>query len=161
MLERMRSRADEPPVRLRQLLLALLALGLVGVSVELAMLEHYEDAPMFVPFAALAVGLAAVALHATAGTAATVRVLQAAMAALIVSGLAGIALHYQGSLEFQIDMDPTMSRWDLFWKVLHMKAPPTLAPGILVQLGLLGLATTYRHPAVDRRARSLPTGEVT
>lgn len=155
----MRPPASEPPSRLRQLLLALLTFGLIGVGVELALLEHYEDAPMFVPFAALAIGLAAVALHASAGTAATVRVLRGAMAVLIVSGLAGVALHYQGSLEFQIDMDPTLSTWDLFWKVLHMKAPPTLAPGVLVQLGLLGLAATYRHPVFDRPTRSLSTGE--
>ena len=32
-------------------------------------------------------------------------------------------------------MDPTLSRWQLFWKVLHMQAPPALAPGVLVQLG--------------------------
>jgi len=160
MLGRMWSPAAEPPVRLRQLLLALLAFGLIGVGVELILLEHYEDAPMFVPFAALAVGLAAVVLHATTGTAATARVLQAAMAALILSGLAGVVLHYRGSLEFQVDMDPTLSRWALFWKVLHMKAPPTLAPGVMVQLGLLGLASTYRHPAFDRRAGSMPTGEI-
>ena len=147
-----------PPMRLRRLLLALLAFGLIGVTVELVLLEHYEDASMFVPFAAIAVSLAAVALHATANTAASVRVLQAAMAALIISGLAGVALHYQGSLEFQLDMDPEISRWDVFWKVMHMKAPPTLAPGIMVQLGLLGLVSTYRHPAFDRMNR-LPTGE--
>ena len=148
-------------MRLRRLLLALLAFGLIGISVELVLLEHYEDPSMFVPFAAIAVSLAAVALHATANTAATARVLQAAMAALIVSGLAGVALHYQGSLEFQLDMDPEISRWDVFWKVMHMKAPPTLAPGIMVQLGLLGLVSTYRHPAFDRTNRTLSTGEHT
>jgi hypothetical protein len=151
--------ATQPLARLRQFLLALLAFGIVGLGLELALLEHYEDAPMFVPFAALAVGLAAVALHLAAGTALTVRVLQAAMAMLIASGVAGIVLHYRGSLEFQIDMDPTLSRWALFWKVMHMKAPPALAPGIMVQLGLLGLVSTYRHPAVDAGRRSFVTGD--
>jgi len=157
MLEQMPP-ASLPPMRLRRLLLALLAFGLIGVSVELVLLEHYEDPSMFVPFAAIAASLAAVALHATANTAVTARGLQAAMAALIISGLAGVVLHYQGSLEFQLDMDPEISRWDVFWKVMHMKAPPTLAPGIMVQLGLLGLVSTYRHPAFDRMNR-LPTGE--
>ncbi len=146
-------------MRIRRLLLALLAFGLVSISVELVLLEHYEDPTMFVPFAAIAVSLAAVALHATANTGGTARVLQGAMAALIASGLAGVVLHYQGSLEFQLDMDPDISRWNLFWKVMHMKAPPTLAPGIMVQLGLLGLVSTYRHPAFDRANRPLPTGE--
>jgi hypothetical protein len=158
MLERTPT-ASLPFMRLRRLLLALLAFGLVGISIELVLLEHYEDPVMFVPFATIAGGLAAVALHATANTAATARVLQAAMAVLIVSGVTGVVLHYQGSLEFQLDMDPAISRWDLFWKVMHMKAPPTLAPGVMVQLGLLGLVSTYRHPAFDRTNRTQPTGE--
>jgi hypothetical protein len=28
--------------------------------------------------------------------------------------------------------------------------PPVLAPGIMIQLGLLGLAWTWRHPAVTK-----------
>ncbi len=153
--------ASQPPARLRQWLLALLAAGLVGLAVELALREHYEDSVMLVPFAAVAVALAAIVLHAVAGTAGTVRVLQGAMAALIVCGAAGVALHYQGSREFQLEMDPTLSRADLFWKVLHMKAPPTLAPGVMVQLGLLGLISTYRHPALDRAGSAAWTGDTT
>jgi hypothetical protein len=146
------SPAASPLSRLRRWLLALVAFGLVWVAVDLVLLEHYEDSLMFVPFAAIAVSLAAVALHATAGTTGTAWVLRAAMALLMASGMAGVAFHYQGSLEFQIDMDPTMSTWDLFWKVMHMKAPPTLAPGVMVQLGLLGLLATYgfsAHPATN------------
>jgi hypothetical protein len=139
--------------RVRRLILALLAFGLAWVAVDLVLLEHYEDPVMFVPFAAVTVGLAAIALDLSAATAGTARVFQVAMGALIVSGLAGVVVHYQGSLEFQLDMDPTMSRWDLFWKVLHMKAPPTLAPGIMVQLGLLGLVATAGHPALARTDR--------
>ncbi len=151
--------ASPPVATLRRLLLALLAFGLIGVSIDLVLLEHYEESVMFVPFAAMAVALAAVAWHATANSAATARVLQGAMAGLIVSGAAGVALHYQGSLEFQLEMDPAMTRWDLFWKVMHMKAPPTLAPGIMVQLGLLGLVATYRHPTFARSNTVLSQGE--
>jgi hypothetical protein len=145
--------APQRLVRVRRLILALLAFGLMWVAVDLVLLEHYEDPVMFVPFAAVTVGLAAIALDLSAATAGTARVFQVAMGALIVSGLAGVVVHYQGSLEFQLDMDPTMSRWDLFWKVLHMKAPPTLAPGIMVQLGLLGLVATAGHPALARTDR--------
>ena len=114
---------------------------------------------MFVPFAAMAVALAAVALDATTSTSMTAWVLRAAMGLLIVCGVAGIILHYQSSREFQLEMDPAMTRWDLFWKVMHMKAPPTLAPGVMVQIGLLGLVSTYRHPAFRERVTALPTGE--
>jgi hypothetical protein len=39
-----------------------------------------------------------------------------------------------------------LSRWALFWKVLHMQAPPMLAPGMLAQFALLGLLSSYRDP---------------
>jgi hypothetical protein len=45
-------------------------------------------------------------------------------------------------------MDPSLSGWPLFVKVVTAKAPPALAPGVMVQLGLLGLVYTYRHPAL-------------
>jgi len=71
------------------------------------------------------------------------------MLLLMAAGTAGVWLHYAGGLEFQSDMDPTLSRSRLFWKVLHMQAPPALAPGVLVQLGLLGLIATYKDPLVS------------
>jgi hypothetical protein len=132
------------------LALALTAFGLVMTTVDLVFLEHYEEAVMLAPLAVNAVALAAVVLHAIGGSAATVRILQFAMLALLVTSAVGVVLHYRGSLEFQIDMDPTLSASELFWKVMHMKAPPTLAPGALAQLGLLGLLATYRHPALRR-----------
>jgi len=68
------------------------------------------------------------------------------MLPLLAAGVGGAYLHYRGGLSFQADMDPTLPRWQMFWKVLRMQAPPVLAPGVLIQLGLLGLASTYRDP---------------
>lgn len=140
----------DPHTTMRRLMLGLAAFGLTGIGTELVFLEHYEDAPMSVPFGAIAVALAAIVLQVLANTAGTVRLLRVAMSALVIVGAIGVVLHYRGSLEFQVDMDPTLSASQLFWKVMHMKAPPTLAPGALAQLGLLGLISTYRHPALAR-----------
>jgi len=133
---------------LRRLLLALMALGIISIATDLVFLEHYEDGWMLIPLVALAVALAALVAIAFSASQRTVRLFQIVMSLLVVTGLIGVVLHFRGSLEFQVDMDPTLSAGALFWKVMHMKAPPTLAPGALVQLGLLGLATTYRHPAL-------------
>ena len=140
-------RIPEPPLRLRQFLLALLAFGLIGLGIELVLLEHHEELSMLVPFAALTVGLVAVTMHAVSGTARTARVLRVAMILLMLAGATGIVLHFRGGLEFQLEMNATLPRWTLFWKVMHMKAPPILAPGVMVQLGLVGLISTYRQPA--------------
>ena len=89
-----------------------------------------------------------IAGHVTIGGRGSVLLLRVMMGFLLAAGLVGVVLHYQGSMEFQLEMDPTLSGWSLFSRVLQAKAPPTLAPGVMAQLGLLGLVYTYRHPAV-------------
>jgi hypothetical protein len=73
------------------------------------------------------------------------RAVQATMGLFLVSGLIGLALHSRGAAEFQLEIDPSISRADLIRKVIHAKAPPILAPGVMFQLGLLGLVYTYRY----------------
>jgi len=58
----------------------------------------------------------------------------------LVAGLAGLALHFRGAAEFQLEIDPAMGTWDLVKKVMRAKAPPVLAPGVMLLLGLIGLA---------------------
>jgi hypothetical protein len=57
-------------------------------------------------------------------------------------------LHLQANTEFQLEMDPTLRGWALLKKSIVVKAPPALAPGVMMQLGLIGLAYTFRHPAL-------------
>ncbi len=85
------------------------------------------------------------------------------MAMFVVAAVLGITFHYQGNLEFQLEINPEQSSWDLFNKVIRAKAPPALAPGAMAQLGLLGLIYTYRHPAITETpgAGRLPTGDTT
>src|SRR5690606_18690058 len=134
-----------PRFALRELMLALVVFGLLGLGTELIFLEHYEDTTMAVPFAAIVVALVGVAYHAMRPSRTSVRVLRLAMSLFVLVGLVGTVMHYRGGLEFQVDMDPTATAAQLFWKVMHMKAPPTLAPGAMVQLGLFGLLATWRH----------------
>jgi len=137
----------EIPV-LRRLILALLVFGMVSVVVDLYLIDHHEDSAQFVPFVVVALGLVTLAWHVATRNAASVRFIQAAMALFILAGCVGMVLHYRGNMEFQLDIDPSLGGWALFDKVVRAKAPPTLAPGTLIQLGLLGLIYAYRHPAL-------------
>jgi hypothetical protein len=65
-----------------------------------------------------------------------------------------VVLHFRGNMAFQLDIDPSLSGWALADKVLRAKAPPTMAPGAMAQLGLLGLIYSYRHPALRERPPS-------
>lgn len=65
------------------------------------------------------------------------------MVLFVVAGIVGIVLHYRGNLEFQLAIDASQSRWELFKKVMRAQAPPALAPAAMAELGLLGLAYMY------------------
>ena len=71
------------------------------------------------------------------------------MAAFVIAGVAGVILHYRGNAEFELEMHPAVRGFDLFRDAM-MGATPALAPGTMAQLGLLGLASTYRHPRLRR-----------
>ena len=145
----------------RRCLLAILALGLAGTGVELVLLEHYESAVQFVPLVSVALAAGVLIWHLVKGGALTIRALRATMLLFLVAGIAGVGFHFRGAAEFQMEIDPSQSGWDIFKKAMRAKAPPVLAPGLMVQLGLVGLVYAYRHPALDAsefRSRSLSDG---
>jgi len=135
---------------IRLVLFAILLLGMIGSGVELILLDHTEDWRQWIPLILIGLGLVASGWHGLQSTARSVRVLRAIFIGFIASGLAGIYFHYQGSAEFKLETNPSLSGWALFREAIRAKAPPLLAPGTMVQLGLLGLAYTYRHPALNR-----------
>jgi len=139
--------ATVPPA-IRPFLLAILLLGMLGTAAELLLLGHDEEAPQLIPLAGIAVAVAVIAWHAVDRRAASVRALQLTMLLLVGAGVAGVVLHLRGSMEFQLETDASLGGWQLFWKAMRAKNPPALAPGIMAQLGLLGLAYAHRHPAL-------------
>jgi hypothetical protein len=132
---------------MRRLMLILLAVAMIGTAADLALLEHYEDFWQIVPLGVLALGLLSVAAAANGG-AGTVMLMRVTMAFFIAAGLLGMGLHYIGNSEFQLEMDPSLHGWSLFMKSITSKAPPALAPAAMIQMGLLGLLYTYKHPAL-------------
>jgi hypothetical protein len=124
-------------------LLGVLMLGMGGLLAELALIAHYEDVSQWIPLALLAAGLAAVVVDLALARRSTRLLVQTTMALVLATGLLGIYFHFQGSKEFQLEMDPQMRGPTLMWHVLRAKSPPTLAPGSMVQLGMLGLGYAY------------------
>lgn len=133
---------------LRKALLALVFLGVIGLIVELLLLEHFESWTQWIPLVALGLGLATTLAVARAPRGTSMRAFQLMMAVFVVAGLLGLVLHLKGNVEWALERDPELGGWQLVWKALR-GATPALAPGALAQLGLLGLAWSYRHPAMD------------
>ncbi len=138
---------------LRKILLAILALGMIGVLAELILLKHSEDVYQWIPLVLLGVGLPMLAWQSVRGGVLSLRLLRWLMCGFVAAGIAGVYFHFQGSAEFKLESQPKLAGMELFWAAIGAKAPPLLAPGSMVQLGLLGLAYTYKHPALKSLQR--------
>ena len=138
--------------RLRLWILGVIVLGLIGTMTELILLEHDEQALQFVPLVLMVLGAVALVWHAAAKDTASLRSLQVVMGLFVLSGFAGMAAHFNGSAEYQLELSPDMSNWELLEKILHAKAPPLLAPGMMIQMGLLGLAYAFTDIRYRRSA---------
>ena len=137
---------------LRDLLLVIIAIGTIGLIAELLLQEHIESWQQWIPVALLGLGLAATAAVRIRPSSASVKTFQALMLAYLGAGLLGVYFHYAGNVEFALERTPELSGLSLIWKALR-GATPALAPGAMVQLGLLGLAWAYRHPGATGTPR--------
>ncbi|MGI9078176.1 MAG: hypothetical protein ACR2G6_12745 [Gemmatimonadaceae bacterium] len=132
---------------IRTILFATLILGILGILAELLLLEHTEGFWQQMPLYLLFAGLGVLVWHAIDRRAASVRVVQGTMLLFVASGAIGAILHYKGNVEFELEMNAASRGFDLFMEAM-MGATPALAPGAMIQLGLVGLAYTFRHPAL-------------
>ena len=129
---------------IRTILLAILALGLIGTGTELLFLGHDEDLMQLVPLVLIAVALISIVWFAISGSPWSARALRVTMVAFVAAGGLGIALHYQANMEFTKEVDPSIEGFAMFKKAMQSKTPPAMAPGSMAQLGLLGLVCTFR-----------------
>jgi hypothetical protein len=156
------SGSNENTIRtLRRILLAVLLVGILGTGTELVLLDHFEDRLQLIPLVLLGLGLVVLVWNVVQQGRASVRVLQILMVLFVIGGLVGLVLHYRGSTEFQLEVNPDLSGLELFLKAIRAKAPPALGPGAMIHLGLVGLAYAYRYPVSGARPgdKTTSTGE--
>src|SRR6185312_1817806 len=134
-------------VSIRQLVLALVFIGIAGLETELALLRHAESFSQWIPHVVLMIGLLSTVIVFLRPGPATLGAFKGMMVVFVIVGVVGLYLHYRGNVEFATERDPSLSGLKLLWKALR-GATPALAPGALSQLGLLGLIYGYKHPAL-------------
>ena len=132
----------------RRFLLGMLLFECFGTGVELLLVGHWEDAWQWAPLVLMLGGILAAAWCAAVPARAALRTMQALMGLFVLSGLAGTVLHVQAKMEFQLEVHPSLQGWALLWEAVKNQSPPTLAPAMMIQMGLLGLAYAYRHPGL-------------
>ncbi len=149
-----------PPLRtdwrrpLRRLLLSLFLLGVVGTVAELFLIGHFEEFWQWLPMVLLTLSVVPLVWRSFSNSQVPVRLFQAMMIFFVVSGGIGLWQHYQANIEFELELYPSLSGLALFWKAIQGTSPPTLAPGWMIELGLLGIAST-----LIPRENSLESGE--
>lgn len=133
---------------MRRFVLALFAIGILGTAADLLLTGHFEDVWQLAPLLVIAASTLTLAWHVARPSRSSARLHQALMVLFIVSGLVGTFMHYKANIEFELEMYPGLAGTELWWKAIQGASPPSLAPGAMVALGLLGLIYTYRHPVL-------------
>jgi hypothetical protein len=147
-------REASTPEILRAGLLALAALGIVGLTAELGFLRHWDDldqAIVWPAVGALAVAWAVVAWRPTQRRLGFARTL--ALAVIVVAGL-GSALHLRGNLEAGPESERYGAEWDTMTPLRQVflastgsvGEAPILVPGALAEIALALMLATVRHP---------------
>jgi hypothetical protein len=133
---------------LRRFALALAAIGVVGTLLELTLIKHYASKDQVIPYVLLglsALGLIAVMVRPTA---LVLRVFQAVMIVTILGSGIGMFEHLKANAHnagATQDKEAIPTTPSAILAGINGFAP-LLAPGVLAQVGLLGLVFTYRHP---------------
>lgn len=143
---------------LRGMLLFVLLLGLLGLGTELLLLKHDESPAQIIAPGLIGLALLTVIWHVLQRGPASLLALQGTMVLFIAASVLGMYFHYGANVEFQREMDPSINGLALFWKAMAAKTPPALAPGSMMQLGFIGLAYTFRHPAFMRSSSGAANG---
>ena len=139
---------------IRGILLAIFVLGMLGTGAELLLIKHTEDPRQWIPLLLILSSFLVLGWHAIDKRPLSMRFFQAVMIASIAAGFAGFYFHYQGSVEFKLESNPSLRGWELFWAAMGSKAPPPLAAGVMIQLGLTGLAYAFRHPVLTASTKN-------
>lgn len=137
---------------LRRFLAAIFLVGALGLGSELILVGHFEDVWQQVPLVLIAAGVVALASYAARPNPPTRTAFRLTSVLMVVGGALGLGLHYQSNVEFELEMYPDLNGLRLVREALT-GAIPALAPGALIQLGLIGLAYSYcpsgTHDAPD------------
>jgi hypothetical protein len=157
MISLFRSNHDDPGALgiMRRILMGIFLMGLLGTGTELLLMDHTEEFWQYIPLVLMAISLVAVVwIGLGRRSYKGIRVFQGLMVLLVLSGPAGLILHFQSNAAFEQEMYPSITGFDLFFEAITGTTPPTLAPGTMILLGLIGLAYTYKHPDLSTALES-------
>lgn len=130
----------------RRALLWLLVLGAAGTLADLVLASHFKEATQWPPLVVLAALVFTGGWALVAGTRAAWRAVRAICWGCLPVTAAGLFFHVRANVEWARDDRPDLAGWPLVRDTLFGSLP-TLAPGAMLYLGLIGLLAATRHGA--------------
>ncbi len=138
--------------RLRRFLLALAGFLFVGTLVELAFTGHTKEPVQWIPFFLCGIGVVAVIAALVRPQRKTLLALRACMGMATLGSLFGVYEHITNNAAFYLEIHPHATSLQTIAAALS-GANPLVAPGILAVAGMLAIAATCYHPALDSEVR--------
>jgi predicted RND superfamily exporter protein len=132
----------------RRFLLGVTLFVLVGAVLELYFAEHAADFVQLIPFGLAAIGAVSTAAVMARPKRASLIALRIVMFVLAAGSAYGVYEHLSHNVAFQQEIRPNIAFGNALIDALF-GASPLLAPGVLGLAALLGIAATYRHPALQ------------
>lgn len=126
---------------MQKFILGIFLLSALGSCAELFLMDHTEGIWQWIPISLILTSFLMLIWMVTTKSAMSIKVFQGVMVLFVLSGLLGMSLHFNGNMEFELEMYPKLTGLDLAWKTLK-GATPVLAPGSMIAMGLLGLVYT-------------------
>lgn len=114
---------------------------LIGTGLELYLLQHFEGFFQLIPLICIASSLIVLGVMQVRVSRFIQQLFSVLMLMTALAGIFGIVLHIQTNFQFEQEMTPTHSNWDLFVESLT-GAIPALAPGSLIAFSILGYSYT-------------------
>jgi len=129
----------------RLLILLAISAALIVTEAELLFVGHTGGNNGQV-IAVVLVGLGlTVTCHAILRNTPSIVVFRFTMYLFLIFGIDGFLTHYHWAVQAALKSQPTLAGMPLLYATLSGKIP-LLAPGMLLEIGLLGLIYTFQHP---------------
>jgi hypothetical protein len=125
------------PLHVHRVVLTALLIMLVGTALELYLLTHYEGVQQLIPLLCIGVSILVLILLFFQRTKVLMNLFKFVLILTGLSGIYGTFLHLRANYEFELEMKPTATGWNLFVESLS-GALPALAPCSMIVLALLG-----------------------
>ncbi|MDZ7715525.1 MAG: hypothetical protein U5J95_04865 [Balneolaceae bacterium] len=136
--------------KLRGFLIGTAGFILLGMPIELLILEHTKELEQWIPFVCSGMGVAVILYARLSPSAKSLHILRWTMIVIAAASFVGVYQHFMANYDFSIEIHPTYTLMENVWAGI-MGSTPLLAPGIYFLAPVLAIFSTYKHPMLESK----------